>query len=122
MKAALAEKALGKGIGEGAVIERGGRIIARACAKAHGASLPSTHAEIAAIHEAALASGSFDLASSTLYVSGKPCPMCLGAVLWAHIGKVVYLDLDGSFRELNEDDCLRIYDGFLKEGSKAIRR
>jgi tRNA(Arg) A34 adenosine deaminase TadA len=30
------------------------------------------------------------LSGSTLYTSGEPCAMCMGAILWSRIGRLVY--------------------------------
>ena len=43
-----------------------------------------------AIHEACRSLDSFDLSGCELYTTGEPCPMCMGAILWANIGKVYY--------------------------------
>jgi len=51
---------------------------------------PTAHAEIIAIREAASLLGSHILNDCTLYTSCEPCPMCLGAVYWSGIQRVVY--------------------------------
>jgi tRNA(Arg) A34 adenosine deaminase TadA len=51
---------------------------------------PTAHAEIAAIREACERLGTHDLSGCTLYTSCEPCPMCLGAIYWAGIDRVVY--------------------------------
>lgn len=51
---------------------------------------PSAHAEIVAMREAAAAIGSWNLAGRTLVVTLEPCLMCAGALLQAHIGRVVF--------------------------------
>jgi guanine deaminase len=51
---------------------------------------PTAHAEIVAIREACATAGEFALRGSTLYSSCEPCPMCLAAVLWARVGRVLY--------------------------------
>ncbi|MDD3126921.1 MAG: nucleoside deaminase [Candidatus Izemoplasmatales bacterium] len=51
---------------------------------------PTAHAEIKAIREAAQAIKSHDLSGCTLYTTAYPCPMCLGAIMWANIKNVVY--------------------------------
>jgi guanine deaminase len=51
---------------------------------------PTAHAEILAIRQAASLLKSHDLGECTLYSSCEPCPMCLGAIYWAGIKKVVY--------------------------------
>jgi guanine deaminase len=51
---------------------------------------PTAHAEILAIRQAASVLKSHDLGDCTIYSSCEPCPMCLGAIYWAGIKKVVY--------------------------------
>lgn len=51
---------------------------------------PSAHAEVTAIRVACQGLGTFDLTGSTLYASCEPCPMCLGAALWARIDRVYF--------------------------------
>jgi guanine deaminase len=51
---------------------------------------PTAHAEILAIRQAASVLQNHDLKECTLYTSCEPCPMCLGAIYWSGIQKVVY--------------------------------
>jgi guanine deaminase len=51
---------------------------------------PTAHAEVEAIRAAAHDLGDFSLAGCTLYSSCEPCPMCLGAIFWARLDRVVY--------------------------------
>jgi guanine deaminase len=74
----------------GAVISCNGQIIAEAC---NGVTLhndPTAHAEIGAIRQAAAVLGRPHLDDCVLYASCEPCPMCLAAILWAHIPRVVF--------------------------------
>lgn len=74
----------------GAVIVKDGEIIARAHNKVLSSNDPTAHAEILVIREASRKLGSFDLSDCVLYASSYPCPMCMGAVLWAGIPAVYY--------------------------------
>lgn len=74
----------------GAVITRNGKIISEAFNRVVLTNDPTAHAEVLAIREAALVLKSHDLNECTLYASCEPCPMCLGAIYWAGIKKVVY--------------------------------
>lgn len=51
---------------------------------------PTAHAEINAIRQAARVLGTHDLSGCVLYTTCYPCPMCMGAVLWANIREIVY--------------------------------
>jgi len=51
---------------------------------------PTAHAEVNAIREAGRLLGTHDLSGYILYATGYPCPMCLGATIWANITHVIY--------------------------------
>ena len=51
---------------------------------------PSAHAEVNAIRKTASLHGSIDLGGAVLYSTCEPCPMCLTAIHWAKIDRVVY--------------------------------
>lgn len=51
---------------------------------------PTAHAEILVIRDACRVLGTFDLEGCIIYSSCEPCPMCLGAIYWSGIEKVVY--------------------------------
>jgi tRNA(Arg) A34 adenosine deaminase TadA len=74
----------------GAVVSKGDKIISEAYNKVVLTNDPTAHAEILAIRQAAAILISHDLGDCTLYSSCEPCPMCLGAIYWAGIKKVVY--------------------------------
>jgi len=74
----------------GAVVVRDGEIVSRAHNRVIETADPTAHAEMIAIREASKILGRFDLSDCTLYTTCEPCPMCLGAVLWARIGKVIF--------------------------------
>jgi tRNA(Arg) A34 adenosine deaminase TadA len=74
----------------GAVITRNGKTISEASNRVVLNNDPTAHAEILAIRQAAAELKSYDLSDCTLYTSCEPCPMCLGAIYWAGIKKVVY--------------------------------
>ncbi len=74
----------------GAVITMNGDIIASSGNRVVLDSDPTAHAEILAIRKAASVLNTHDLNGCVLYASCEPCPMCLGAIYWAGIKKVVY--------------------------------
>ena len=51
---------------------------------------PTAHAEIVALRRATRRTGDWQLKNSTLYVTLEPCAMCMGAILEARIGQVVF--------------------------------
>jgi guanine deaminase len=74
----------------GAVITCRGRVIARAGNRVVPQHDPTAHAEVEVIRQAAAALGTHDLSDCVIYASCEPCPMCLGAIYWAGIRRVVY--------------------------------
>lgn len=79
-----------KGIGGpfGAAITRYGEILCIESNTVLGDHDPTAHAEINAIRAACNILGTHDLSDCELYATGYPCPMCLGAIMWAGIKKV----------------------------------
>ena len=72
----------------GAVIVRGGEIIARAHNRTEQAKDPTAHAEILAIREAAARLGGWRLPGCSMYVTVEPCSMCAGAIVWSRIERL----------------------------------
>ena len=51
---------------------------------------PTAHAEVVALRQAAAARGSWNLEGCTLTVTLEPCVMCAGAMLQAHVSRLVF--------------------------------
>ena len=93
MRLALDQAAHGSESGEvpiGAVIVRGGEIIASAHNLPRTTCDPTAHAEVLAIRAAAAALGNERLDDCDLWVSLEPCAMCAGAIVHARIARVYY--------------------------------
>jgi tRNA(adenine34) deaminase len=93
MTQALKEASRAGVLGEvpiGAVVVRGGKIIARAHNRTIADNDPTAHAETLALRKAAKKSEFYRLTDCKLFVTIEPCPMCAGALLWARISEVVY--------------------------------
>lgn len=87
----LSEESVKKGGGPfGAVIAKDGEIVAEASNNVTVDCDPTAHAEVSAIRKAASKLGTFDLSGCEIYTSCEPCPMCLGAIYWAHLDKIYY--------------------------------
>ena len=87
----IAGKGIPKGGGPfGAVIVRNGEIISESINKVVLLHDPTAHAEILAIRKASAILGSHDLSECVIFTSCEPCPMCLGAIYWAGIKRIVY--------------------------------
>jgi tRNA(Arg) A34 adenosine deaminase TadA len=74
----------------GAVIVRDGRVIARGRNLGRRLRDPTAHGEMVAIRRCVATRGGGALRGSTLYTTGEPCAMCMGAILWSHVGRLVF--------------------------------
>lgn len=74
----------------GAVVVRNGEIVAVAGNCVTSSNDPTAHAEVVAIREACKKLETFDLSGCEIFASCEPCPMCLGAIMWARIDKLYY--------------------------------
>lgn len=72
----------------GAVIARNGEIIAEGSNCVTIDCDPTAHAEVSTIRKACKALKTFDLSGCEIYTSCEPCPMCFGAIYWAHLDKI----------------------------------
>ena len=87
----LSEESVKAGGGPfGAVIARNGEIIAEAANRVTIDCDPTAHAEVSAIRKAAKVLGTFDLSGCEIFTSCEPCPMCFGAIYWAHLDKIYF--------------------------------
>lgn len=89
---AVSENSVRNGGGPfGAVIaSKDGEIIAEASNSVTIDHDPTAHAEVNCIRKATAKLGTFDLAGYDIFTSCEPCPMCLGAIYWAHLDKIYY--------------------------------
>jgi tRNA(adenine34) deaminase len=93
MRLALAQAALARDANEvpvGAVVVVDGAVVGAGYNWPISSHDPTAHAEIVALRSAAAASGNYRLTGATLYVTIEPCLMCVGAMVHARIGTVVY--------------------------------
>ena len=88
----------------GAVIVKDGKIIARGTNRVTSNIDPTAHAEVNAIREAAKVLGTFDLSGCEIYSSCEPCPMCLGAIYWAHLDKLYFANTKTDAKNIEFDD------------------
>ena len=66
---------------------------------------PTAHAEVQAIREACAYLGTHSLEGATLYTTGEPCPMCLAAIHWARLDRVVYAQTRAEAESIGFDDA-----------------
>lgn len=106
----LSEENVANGGGPfGAVIARNGEIVATGVNRVTAKHDPTAHAEVSAIREACEKLGTFDLSGCEIYSSCEPCPMCLGAIYWAHIDRLYFGNDKTDAKEVGFDDSF-IYD------------
>jgi tRNA(adenine34) deaminase len=74
----------------GAVIVRDGQVLASGRNLGRTTGDPTAHGEMVAIRHCLADHGRAALQGSTLYTSGEPCAMCMGAILWCRIGRLVF--------------------------------
>ena len=87
----LAKQAESKGeVPVGAILVTSNQIVGQGFNQPISSNDPTAHAEIVAIRAAALARKNYRLTGSTLYVTVEPCTMCIGAILHARIGTLVF--------------------------------
>lgn len=72
----------------GAVIARNGEIIAEGSNCVTIDCDPTAHAEVSTIRKACKVLKTFDLSGCEIFTSCEPCPMCFGAIYWAHLDKI----------------------------------
>jgi tRNA(adenine34) deaminase len=131
-----AQKALQLGeVPVGAVLIRDDEVLGQGFNHPIRASDPTAHAELVALRQAARAVGNYRLPGSTLYVTVEPCLMCVGGLVQARVGVVVYGVAEPKFgavesilklREVKvphrltvvagvlEDECRRLMQEFFK--------
>lgn len=74
----------------GALVVRGGEVLATGVNLVTSTLDPSAHAEVVAIRRACRVVGDFRLPGCVVVSSCEPCPMCLATALWARVDRVVY--------------------------------
>jgi guanine deaminase len=94
----------GRGGPFGAVVAKGGEIVAEGVNCVTATNDPTAHAEIIAIREACKKLGDFELSGCELYTSCEPCPMCLGAIYWARPDRVYFGNTAADAADAGFDD------------------
>ena len=89
MRMAIAEAAQGD-FPFGAVIVRDGKVLAKGRNLGKTNNDPTAHGEMVAIRRFVAQRPATEFKGTTLYTSGEPCPMCMSAIVWCGIGRVVF--------------------------------
>ena len=104
----------------GAVIVKDGEVIATGVNRVTSNADPTAHAEVQAIRSACAKLGHFELKGCVLYTSCEPCPMCLGAIYWARLDRVVYAGTQTDAAEAGFDDSFIYKEIDLPMSSRSI--
>jgi tRNA(Arg) A34 adenosine deaminase TadA len=80
----------GRGGPFAALVVQDGRIVSAGANRVTAQCDPTAHAEVVAIRAACQILSTFHLSGCTLYTTCEPCPMCVGAIYWARLNRVVY--------------------------------
>ena len=103
---ARARSAAGESGPFGAVIVRNGMLVGEGWNQVVEHQDPTAHAEVLAIRNASKRLGTHVLDDCTIFCSCEPCPMCLSAIYWARIPRVVYAGSGEDARVAGFDDTL----------------
>jgi guanine deaminase len=89
----------------GAVVVLDGRVLGEGKNQVVPDGDPTAHAEINAIRNACRAQGSHSLHGAVIYTSCEPCPMCLSAIWWARISRIVFANSRDAAANVGFDDA-----------------
>jgi guanine deaminase len=103
----------GQGGPFGAVIVKDHSIVAEGVNRVTASNDPTAHAEVVAIRSACAKLGTFVLKGCEIYTSCEPCPMCLGAIYWAHIARIYFGNVAAEASKIGFDDSF-IYQEFAR--------
>ncbi len=103
----------GQGGPFGAVVVKDDSILAEGVNRVTASSDPTAHAEVVAIRSACAKLGTFVLKGCEIYTSCEPCPMCLGAIYWAHIARIYFGNVAAEASKIGFDDSF-IYQEFAQ--------
>jgi tRNA(Arg) A34 adenosine deaminase TadA len=93
----------------GAVIVKNDEIVAEGFNRVTETNDATAHAEVVAIREACAKLATFELKGCEIYSSCEPCPMCLGAIYWAHIDRIFFAAIADDASKIGFSDS-HIYD------------
>jgi guanine deaminase len=105
----------------GALVARGGVVLATGTNRVVLDLDPTAHAEVTAIRAACRAVASYALASGTLYASCEPCPLCLAAAWWARLERIVFAATRDDAAAAGFDDR-RFYAALAGENAAGLPR
>ena len=122
MRLALELAGQGAAAGEvpvGCVIVRDGERVGQGWNRPISADDPTAHAEVVALRDAGMRLGNYRLPDTTLYVTLEPCVMCVGAIVHARVGRLVYGAPDPKTGAV--ESRFRLFDGERHNHSVEVR-
>jgi tRNA(adenine34) deaminase len=132
MHQALAQARLALVQGEvpiGAVLVGDGRVLGADFNRPLGSHDPTAHAEVLALRQAGAARANYRLVGTTMYVTVEPCLMCVGALVNARVGTLVYGAAEPKFGAITSlldfssvrvNHRLEVVSGVLEEDCRAL--
>ena len=105
----------------GAVIARDGEIVATGVNRVTSNCDPTAHAEVSAIRAACKKLNTFDLSGCEIFTSCEPCPMCLGAIYWAHLDRMYYGNNKHDAANIGFDDAFIYEELDLKIENRKLK-
>lgn len=128
------DEATAAAVGFGGVIVKDGVVLARGANRTAVDRDPTAHGEMVAIRRALAAHGPEPLVGATVYTTGEPCCMCMGAIMWCGFGRVVYAaslaDIEAKYGQIGlsaEDVAIKtpfaqiaITGGVLRDAAVAL--
>jgi len=88
----------------GAIVVKDQKIVGRGQNRVTSSNDPTAHAEVNALRDACQQLSTFELSGCTLYTSCEPCPMCLGAIYWGRVDRIVFAATRHDAASANFDD------------------
>lgn len=105
----------------GAIIVKDNHIIGTGNNRVTLSNDPTAHAEIIAIREACKTLSDFTLQGCTLYTSCEPCPMCMSAIYWSRLERVVFAASEEDAAKAGFDDAYIAKELCLPYNSRSLK-
>mmetsp|Transcript_7404 Transcript_7404/g.8997 ORF Transcript_7404/g.8997 Transcript_7404/m.8997 type:complete len:182 (-) Transcript_7404:565-1110(-) len=99
------------------IVDKNGKIVARAHNMVLQTNDPTAHAEVTCIRKACAKLGKFDLSDCKIYSTCEPCPMCFGAIHWAKLPVCIYGATAKDAADAGFDDAF-IYNAIRKTSTE----
>lgn len=122
----------------GAVVVKDGKVVGKGHNEVIKKQDPTCHGEVNAIRDACKNLHTFNLKGCDIYTTGYPCPMCMGAILWANIDHIYFgctvedtekigfrdkafyerWDDKSNIYQLGHEECIKLYQDYFNDNDK----